>query len=98
MKTKELLDKILKHGPTRIVIDESGEAVPPSRTTLTPDIIFIRNDQWSLGAPAKFVRPAYELWKDEWQFALLPPRKLLKIEHFLYLMEQTESYLKSTRH
>src|SRR5262245_59247353 len=40
----------------RVVIDELGGAVNPRRASemgVTPDVVFIRNDGWVLGAPAR---------------------------------------------
>jgi hypothetical protein len=52
--------------PRRVVIDAEGAAVSPSRTELKPDIVFIRDDGWTLGAPASLATVAYETWADYW--------------------------------
>lgn len=60
---------ISNHGPQRVVINSSGEAVSSSRADrigLVPDIIFIRDDGWSLGAPAALETIAYSIWRKEW--------------------------------
>lgn len=53
-------------GPTRIVINEEGEAKHPSRTDVRCSIVFVRNDGWSLGAPYPFAKVAYDMWPKEW--------------------------------
>ena len=50
----------------RLVIDNDGYAVPPAATKLKPQIVFKRNDGWTLGAPLVFAHAAYTLWKDSW--------------------------------
>jgi hypothetical protein len=56
--------------PERVVINEAGEAVPPGRAlrehNIKPDVIFIRADAWSLGAPLELEATAYMLWPKEW--------------------------------
>lgn len=54
----------------RVVVEASGKAVVPrvarEEFGMTPDIVFIRNDSWRLGAPEQFEDVAYRLWKDHW--------------------------------
>lgn len=51
----------------RVVINAEGEAVSPHRAPNTPvDIIFIRNDNWCLGAPTEFEETAFSIWRDAW--------------------------------
>jgi len=58
--------------PTRILI-EKDYGVPPNRTTVKPDIIFIRDDGWSLGASREMEVEAYNLWLKNWtHFAQAP--------------------------
>ena len=61
---------IAQHGPKRVIINGEGEAVSSLRARrdhgITPDVIFIRRDGWSLGAPAIFERLAYRQWKLDW--------------------------------
>lgn len=57
------------HGPDRVVVDGEGYAVKPSlaaMANITPEIIFIRNDGWSLGAPENLQHVAFPLWRNEW--------------------------------
>jgi hypothetical protein len=56
--------RIFTHGPDRVLINKSGAAVRPKEAEC--DVIFIRNDGWSLGAPARLVEDAYKLWQNEW--------------------------------
>ena len=63
------LSDIKKRGPTRVVIDRHGEAVAPRRALekcIRCDVIFIRADGWSLGAPLQFSDVAENMWRDEW--------------------------------
>lgn len=61
---------ILRDGPTRVIVDSGALGVTPKRAreeyNITPDVIFIRNDGWSLGAPARFEQVALALWRDDW--------------------------------
>ncbi len=55
--------------PFRVVINDQGYAVSPEEAKadgVIPDIIFIRDDGWSLGAPALLTDVAESLWKDKW--------------------------------
>lgn len=56
--------------PTRVVINSYGDGVSPERAErdydIKSDIIFIRNDGWTLGTPHEFETIAYSLWKHEW--------------------------------
>ncbi len=64
-----VLKTIQVHGPSRVVISADGDAVSPNRALaegIVPDIIYIRNDGWSLGAPDKYKTVAYETWSDCW--------------------------------
>lgn len=63
---KKLSDYIMQNGPTRVVINEHGEATAPNRAPVPPEVIFIRRDGWSLGAPTDLVSVAEQMWADEW--------------------------------
>ena len=64
------VENIRNGGPDRVVINVSGEAVSSLRArrdyNIRPDIIFIRDDGWSLGAPLRFESVAEALWHDKW--------------------------------
>ena len=64
----ELSAILAEKGPTRILINESGEAVAPDKigNEHIPTIIFIREDGWSVGAAAHLELAAFSLWKDDW--------------------------------
>lgn len=51
--------------PTRIVVDRHGSARPPKLGDRY-DVIFVRDDGWSLGAPKRFRRTAHKLWAGSW--------------------------------
>lgn len=69
-KLKELVSKVIKEGPNRVVIDSSGEATTPERAVrdhgVTAALIFIRNDGWSVGCPVSFGTVTRSLWEDAW--------------------------------
>ena len=69
--------RILAHGPTRVVISEDGSAVSSKRAEvayhITSDIIFIRDDGWSLGAPKHLADIAEAIWENHWKGVLLRP-------------------------
>ncbi len=52
--------------PARVLIASDGEAVSPGRTTVRPDVIFVRKDGWTLGAPAALIADARRMWAAEW--------------------------------
>jgi len=62
--------EVMANGPTRVVVSADGEAVPTPRARqqygATPDVIFIRKDGWSLGAPKSLAHVAEKMWDDEW--------------------------------
>lgn len=68
---------IFIHGPSRVVISAEGEAVGTKRARVQfgvePDIIFIREDGWSLGAPEQWAEVAEATWKDKWIGVLVKP-------------------------
>ena len=61
-------------GPQRVVINEAGEATTFLRAAeeyqISPDIIFIRDDGWSLGAPKQFQDVAEQMWADKWALVI----------------------------
>lgn len=75
----------MDHGPCRVVIDKEGAAVTPflaeSRHGVSPDIMFIRDDGWTLGAPLTLESVAFGLWSDKWiGYTYLPKRNFKPIE------------------
>jgi hypothetical protein len=79
-------NKISNFGPDRVMIDEY-EGVSYSRAReeygISPDIIFIRHDGWSLGAPNFLEKAAYRMWKNEWiGFVKRPSEIIEKIEDY----------------
>ncbi len=74
MTKSELYNHATLTGPTRVVINAEGEAVPPQRARYilqtrgrAPfDIVFVRDDGWSLGALEEFKEVAYNMWPKEW--------------------------------
>lgn len=62
--------QVLLHGPTRVIINAEGEAVPPARARQMglkqPEIILIRDDGWSIGASLDLWKVAERLWPESW--------------------------------
>jgi len=93
MILSDLADKVFGKGPDRMVINEEGEALPWSKArqlyNISPEIIFVRNDGWALGAPRELEKTAFQLWADKWiYFARKPEVKLIPIsEHPFYQNE-----------
>jgi hypothetical protein len=72
-KAVKAAKKALRSNPDRIVINKSGEAVPPERARqrpskafLTLDMVFIRDDGWTLGCDSKHAEVARKQWADQW--------------------------------
>lgn len=65
--------------PARVVVDDRGTAFPGRRAhwefNIEADVVFLRRDGWSLGAPKELERIAYEMWKDEWAYFTRRPFK-----------------------
>lgn len=65
-----MLWEALPEGCRRVLINEYGETKTPRRAReengVKSDIVFVRRDGWSLGAPLHLERVAYELWADHW--------------------------------
>jgi len=63
------MDQIKVGGCGRVVVNREGEAWISSRAKdagFVPEIIFRRNDGWTLGAPDHLEHVAYGLWEKEW--------------------------------
>lgn len=62
--------RVMVHGPDRVVINAEQEAISPDRARnqhgISPDVIFIRNDGWTLGAPKQFEAQAFGTWAGSW--------------------------------
>lgn len=56
----------------RVVIKETGEAVPAHFAKhihgIEPDVIYQRDDGWTLGAPAHLEDVARKMWEDSWVY------------------------------
>jgi len=77
---------IMLHGPSRVLISRD-RAVPPSRAReeygVIPDIVFIRDDGWSLGAAKELEDMAFSKWPCEWIGFLRRPDKIpVLIAHY----------------
>lgn len=58
------------NGPRRVMVNGELDATTPERARrdygVRPDIIFIRKDGWSLGAPRALEAKARSTWETEW--------------------------------
>jgi hypothetical protein len=70
MTLAEVKKKFRSAGPDRVVINASGEAVPPFRARrnygIKPTIVFVRDDGWMLAAPDALHDVAEGMWLDKW--------------------------------
>lgn len=67
----EVYEAVMDHrGPHRIVINSVGHAVPPEEAMLSycvvPEVVYIRYDYWSLGAPLRFAEVAHSMYRSDW--------------------------------
>lgn len=64
------IKRMMVHGPDRVVINAEQEGVSSKRAReehgINPDVVFIRRDGWTLGAPKRFAAAAFGTWADEW--------------------------------
>lgn len=63
------LERIRANGPDRVVINRQGVGIPAAdavRNGILSDVVFVRNDGWSLGAPAALERIAKGQWLTFW--------------------------------
>jgi hypothetical protein len=66
---KDYEEHIKKFGPSRVLINKDGEALPPSRAKErghTYSVVFVRDDGWSLGAPKNLEAVAQSMYPEEW--------------------------------
>ena len=70
MNLTQLTASILARGPDRVIVGPEGTATRPRRALedhgIMPTIIFIRDDGWTLGAPADLEGVAFAMWREEW--------------------------------
>lgn len=63
------LERIRAVGPDRVVVSDQGIAIPAADAAVNgirPDVVFVRNDGWSLGAPARLEGVARWQWLRFW--------------------------------
>lgn len=73
---QEMAAKALAEGPDRVMISEH-EALGSKRARelhgTVPDVVFLRGDGWSLGAPKELEYAAYRTWPDQWVGFMICP-------------------------
>lgn len=56
--------------PSRVMYTSEGDATTFERAMndhhTIPEVIFLRNDGWSLGAPKHLERYAFRMWESDW--------------------------------
>lgn len=63
-------------GFNRVVISYEGDAVSMKRAFemgIEPDVGYMRNDGWSLGAPKELEDVAFRMWADQWTHVIRKP-------------------------
>lgn len=69
-KLKTWVEELAKDGPVRVMVNKDGEATSPERAKqdyhVKPDVIYIRDDGWSLGAPFELIDVAEKTWRGYW--------------------------------
>lgn len=78
---------LMESGPDRVVINFEGEATSSRRARevfgVSPDVVFLRNDGWMLGAPASLESVAFKIWRNEWiGFVRRPNQKFSPIKEY----------------
>lgn len=71
---------IMAFGPRRVVVNADGDVEFPRQALdehgVTPEVIFVRNDGWALGAPHRFAKVAYSMVGPEGWLAVIEPRPI----------------------
>lgn len=81
-------EAVLKHGPTRVLVSKEGAALPPQQAAVRPDVIFIRDDGWSLGAPKALTETAHRMYLDQWIGVMLSSNDVRSYAKWLEHREQ----------
>lgn len=55
--------------PTRILTSRDGRAVLPSQTKVKPEVLFVRDDGWVLGAPERLEAHACRM-AERWAYMI----------------------------
>lgn len=55
--------------PRRVIVDEQYTGASPRHAAalgVFPDVIFVRRDGWTLGAPSRLATKAWNVWIGHW--------------------------------
>lgn len=66
---ESIFSHICERGPDRVVVNFEGYAMPHRKAVhagVPWDIVFVRNDGWTLGAPSHLEALAYDTWPKLW--------------------------------
>ena len=71
MDWEKIMQQVQEHGPRRVVVDEHCHAVNPYSARreyeISWEIVLIREDGWTLGAPMHLSHLAFALWTNKWR-------------------------------
>jgi hypothetical protein len=78
---QKVIDKALanigKYGTDRVLTSPRGTSVPfkyaVEEFRITVELVFIRNDGWTLGCHRAHQSVAYQMWQDEWIAMIIKP-------------------------
>ena len=76
MNVQDVVDRVFQEGPTKVICKSDGSVLPGMdaiKQGLFPDIILIRCDGWTLGAPANLSGPALLMFPGQWTHYVLRP-------------------------
>lgn len=75
--------QLKEEGPARVLINAEGEGLGAARARekhgIKPDIIFIRRDGWTLGAPDWLEAEAFRQWPDQWVAFMRRPEEKARL-------------------
>lgn len=78
--------EVMKRGPDRVLVSSDCAVSPKSalmQYRIRPDVVFIRDDGWTLGAPAGLADKAFKLWAGSYvAFMIRPEEKPRPITEF----------------
>ncbi len=80
LSIEDLLERIATVGPDRVMVNEN-EAVSAARARergIVSDVVFVRDDGWTLGAPARLEDAACRQWIGDWVYVTRRPFEVLE--------------------
>lgn len=66
----ETLEDVIAYGPNRVLVGAEGETASYRDAIMTlhikPVVVLVRDDGWTLGAPADLEDVARKMWETRW--------------------------------